>query len=116
MLVSPRWILGHLFAVAAFLTCLWLGWWQFGRFETPTGGPQNAAYALQWPVFAGFVLFFWYRAIRDGLGPQQPRVTPPPARPSEEAQEQIRRDEQADPQLAAYNRYLAELNDRATQA
>ncbi|CAN5779468.1 hypothetical protein BH18ACT7_BH18ACT7_10910 [soil metagenome] len=113
LLFSPRWILGHLLAVAAFATCLWFGWWQLARFDSPTGGPQNAAYALQWPVFAGFVAFFWYRAVRDGLraepGPKPPRLV---AQPSAATQERIRQDEERDPQLAAYNRYLADLHER----
>lgn len=32
-LLTPRWIGGHLFAVAAVVACLWLGTWQLGRFE-----------------------------------------------------------------------------------
>lgn len=117
MLFSPRWVLGHLLALVAFAACLLLGWWQLSRFEAPSGGPQNAAYALQWPLFGGFVIFFWYRAIRDGLStdPQAAtRRTPQAPRASAEEQAQIRRDEQSDPQLAAYNRYLAELNERHT--
>lgn len=115
LLFSPRWIVGHLFAILACATCLWLGWWQLDRFDAPTGGPQNAAYALQWPVFAGFVVFFWYRALRDGLRAEPgPKPAPLAPRPSAATLERIRQDEQADPQLAAYNRYLAGLNERHT--
>lgn len=116
MFLSPRWVLGHLFAVAAFAVCLYLGWWQLDRFDAPTGGPQNAAYALQWPVFGVFILFFWYRAIRDELRTDDPTpVVRKPAAPRAVAEQQarIRRDEEADPQLAAYNAYLAELNEKS---
>lgn len=106
-------MLGHLLAVAGFLICLRLGWWQWDRFESPTGGVQNAAYALQWPVFGVFVLFFWYRALRDELHPQPRRSPPSGAIQGADSRDQIRLDEQADPELAAYNRYLAELNARA---
>lgn len=108
--LTPKWLGGHLFTVAAIVVCVWLGWWQLARFESPTGGAQNAAYALQWPVFAGFFAFFWYRAVRDARGGPVPRLRPPPVRASDEQRELIRQHEAADPQLAAYNRYLAELN------
>jgi hypothetical protein len=28
---------------------------------------RNIAYALQWLIFAGFVVFFWFRASRDQI-------------------------------------------------
>ncbi len=107
ILLSPAWLIGHLLVLAAFITCLWLGWWQLARFESASGGAQNAGYALQWPVFGAFVLFFWVRVIRAELHPpaepaQQPRAEPPLPQPV--------LDEDADPELAAYNRYLAELH------
>ena len=112
--LTPRWLLGHLLAVAGFAVCLLLGWWQLARFESPTGGVQNAAYALQWPVFGVFVLVFWVRAMRDALGP---KPTPPVrVQTSDQALSSalIRRQEQDDPALAAYNRYLAQLNAKDT--
>jgi hypothetical protein len=39
---------------------------------------RNVSYALQWWLFAGFGLFFWYRLVRDDhLG----RFQPSPSRP-----------------------------------
>jgi cytochrome oxidase assembly protein ShyY1 len=42
--------------------------------DPPVGGAapaplrlQNASYALQWLAFAGFVVFFWWRALRDDV-------------------------------------------------
>ncbi len=42
---------------------------------------QNASYALQWILFAGFVVFFWVRILRDDLrevpdAPTQPAASP----------------------------------------
>jgi surfeit locus 1 family protein len=35
--------------------------------EPPSGfALQNLSYALQWWLFAGFALFFWWRLVRDG--------------------------------------------------
>ncbi|WP_425302645.1 transcriptional regulator [Nocardia wallacei] len=111
--------------IVAALVCLALGWWQWGRFESSTGTAQNLGYALQWPLFAGFVVFAYFRFVRleretaaeeageesiatptdKSAKPLPPREIPPgilPARPT------ARRDD--DPVLAEYNRYLAELN------
>lgn len=44
---------------------------------------QNASYALQWLLFAGFVIFFWARMLRDDLrelGPAQTRAETAPVR------------------------------------
>ncbi|MBA2554266.1 MAG: metalloprotease [Geodermatophilaceae bacterium] len=105
ILLSPAWLVGHLFVLAAFATCLWLGWWQLARFESETGGVQNAGYALQWPVFGLFALFFWARVVKAELRPPERDITPagtPPPR--------VLIDDSGDPELAAYNRYLAELH------
>jgi cytochrome oxidase assembly protein ShyY1 len=44
---------------------------------------QNASYALQWVLFAAFVVFFWWRLLRDdlrGAGVDLPRDQPAPVR------------------------------------
>ncbi len=44
---------------------------------------QNASYAVQWLLFAGFVIFFWWRMLRDDLrelGPEQTRQETAPVR------------------------------------
>jgi len=44
---------------------------------------QNASYAVQWLLFAGFVVFFWWRMLRDDLrgpGGSQPRAATEPVR------------------------------------
>jgi len=51
--------------------------------DPPVGGAassslrlQNASYAVQWLAFAGFVVFFWWRALRDDVRGED--VTAPP--------------------------------------
>ncbi|BBZ29714.1 hypothetical protein MMAD_40090 [Mycolicibacterium madagascariense] len=91
--------------------CLGLAWWQWNRFESATGSFQNLGYALQWPMFAGFCFYAYYKFVRyedappptpnqnalteipEGLLPERPK----PAAPD------------ADPTLREYNAYLAEL-------
>ena len=44
---------------------------------------QNASYAVQWLLFAGFVVFFWVRMLRDdlrGAEQRQPRQEAAPVR------------------------------------
>jgi len=89
-----------------------LGWWQWDRARSATGGVQNIIYALQWPSFAVFGLVMWWKTVRDEVHPAARsavrRDQPPPvytARP----------DEPEDEELAAYNRYLAWLGARDAQ-
>lgn len=44
--------------------CLALAWWQWERYESAAGTAQNLGYALQWPLFAGFVVFAYIRFVR----------------------------------------------------
>jgi cytochrome oxidase assembly protein ShyY1 len=40
---------------------------------------QNASYAVQWVLFAGFVVFFWVRMMRYDLRDAESAATPAPA-------------------------------------
>ena len=91
--------------------CLALGWWQWTRYESASGSFQNLGYALQWPMFAGFCFYAYYKFVRyeeapppkpdhdrlteipEGLLPERPKATAGPA----------------DPTLTEYNAYLAQL-------
>jgi hypothetical protein len=73
-LSTPRWLARHALALALVAGCLGLGWWQLGR--AWGGNALSIGYAIEWPFFAGFVVFVWVRAIRlDG----RPAAPPPPA-------------------------------------
>ena len=92
--------------------CLALAWWQWTRYESASGSFQNLGYALQWPMFAAFCVYGYYKFVRyeeappprpdrdqltelpQGLLPDRPRA----ASHSED-----------DPDLRNYNAYLAEL-------
>lgn len=43
--------------------CLVLGWWQIDRARG--GNALSFGYAIEWPAFAIFVVFVWYREIRN---------------------------------------------------
>ena len=97
---------------AAALGCLGLGWWQWTRFESAGGTAQNLGYALQWPLFAGFVVYA-YRRFVQLENPESARAVKPaptreipagllPPRPAAPAP--------TDETMTEYNRYLAALN------
>jgi hypothetical protein len=105
-ILGPGWIVGHLAVVATVTAFLALGWWQARR--AAAGNLLSYAYAVEWPVFAGFVVAVWIRQLRRELhgadrreAPPQ-RITPkPPSRRPVPVPAQ-----EPDPELAAYNRYL----------
>lgn len=98
--------------------CCGLAWWQWERFSSASGTFQNLGYVLQWPLFGLFPAFMFWRirklrrraaeadaqetmaetTVTEVPAPRQRRAPAPP--PPE------------DDELAAYNRYLRELNAR----
>ena len=112
--------------VLAAASCLALGWWQWTRYESGSGSFQNLGYALQWPLFAAFVVYAYRRVVRleagdtdDAGGDAGPDVRAPtgsvvtelsadvlPARTTRPASDALG----DDPALAEYNAYLAQLD------
>src|SRR5581483_7346478 len=114
-LVAPRWLLWHLIMVGSCWGMLWLGDWQLHR--ALAGNGLSWAYTFEWPLFSAFAVVFWARTIRDefrirrgidvGPGAAEPDLPLGIApRPPGEAAE----DDDDDPELKAYNAYLARLN------
>lgn len=60
---APRWIARHVLMVVLVTGFLALAWWQIDR--AAAGNVLSYAYAVEWPVFAGFVVFIWLRWMRD---------------------------------------------------
>jgi len=130
-LITPRWLAWHAFAVFAAWGMLWLGDWQFHRAEG--GNALSWAYTFEWPIFTIFGVIFWAKTIIDeyrmpgGSAHSSAASTAAAtsglpvsglAGPGEElpdrAHTAVMLDEQADddPELVAYNAYLAKLNHR----
>lgn len=135
-MLTPAWLARHALAVGLASAFLALGWWQLDR--AAGGNGLSWAYAVQWPIFAGFVLFIWWRELRrqsrppsheapamgegataeeqgaadpDGgrdlrAGIRRPVIT---SRAGRHSAGQDGQDGYADPELAAYNDYLAWL-------
>ena len=117
-LLTSRWLLLHLLFLAAVVTTGMLAWWQWDRAYDAGGSFQNLGYALQWPLFGLFTLFFWYRLARMDTHPESSVQEPPPvsAPPPTRRRPLVpppasRVSEDEDPELAAYNRYLADLDE-----
>ncbi|MGY4099814.1 transcriptional regulator [Nocardia sp. R16R-3T] len=117
--------------IVAALACLALGWWQWERFESASGTGQNLGYALQWPLFAGFAVFAYFRFVRleseseadrDATEPKAESATAKARRrakayapreiPAGLLPERPKAARDDDPVLAEYNKYLAELHAR----
>jgi DNA-binding transcriptional regulator of glucitol operon len=108
-LLTPRWVLLHLLVAALFVATFFLGYWQLSKAEAG-GGAVNWSYALQWPLYGFMGLFFYCRMVRDEL-----RRDPDEDEPGNSLvlYQRPRIDTTGDPELAAYNAYLAELNEKA---
>jgi hypothetical protein len=126
-LLTPRWIAVHLGVLVIVAGFLGLGWWQVTRARG--GNALSYGYAVEWPVFAAFVVWVWIVEMRKVLraGPASDDVdrgrsvvvddqtTTPSPRSTEKEQRRRARsaaayDDSDDPALAAYNHYLSWLN------
>src|SRR3954452_14957871 len=90
--------------------CMALAWWQWTRYESNSGSFLNLGYALQWPMFAGFCVYAYYKFVRYEEAPP-PTASPDglteiPAGLLPERPKSATRDDD-DPTLREYNAYLA---------
>ena len=125
--LSPRAVLLHVTMIVLVATMAGLTWWQASR--ALSGNALSYVYAFEWPLLAGVVVYMWWDLLHErpdrahrgqegspdgraagaagaatnghrtnGTGTPEPRTAGPRYRDDE------------DEELAAYNRYLAELN------
>ncbi len=138
--LSLRWLGLHTAMVAIVAGFLALGWWQLTRAEG--GNALSWGYTFEWPLFAGFVVVFWIKAMRDELheaqardgrradsaAPAEPVALPDGLRPGRTAGQRAHSadqstqragqdvvDDHEDEELAAYNAYLDRLNAEASR-
>jgi DNA-binding transcriptional regulator of glucitol operon len=108
-LLTPRWVLLHLLVVVLFVSTFFLGYWQLSKAQAG-GGAVNWSYAVQWPMYGFMGLWFYLRMVRTEMH-RDPDEAEPGA--SLVLYQRPRIDTTGDPELAAYNAYLAELNAKA---
>jgi len=117
-LVTPRWLGWHLAMVVSVAGMLALGYWQFRR--AMEGNALSWAYTFEWPIFAVFAVVFWAKTIRDEFSP--PDTDPAGTELAAVARldgsaglgegQEAGQAEPEDEDLAAYNAYLARLQDQ----
>lgn len=65
-ILAPRWIPWHVLCLVISVVFLRLGRWQWDVAHRQSAlDLQNAAYAVQWVIFVGFVWWFWYKVMHD---------------------------------------------------
>src|ERR1700691_905258 len=119
MWTSRRAISLHVALVLFVPGCLAMTWWQVSR--ALGGNTLSWVYTFAGPLFGAYAVFMWWKLVHDVPGARPVR----PATPSAGADAHAHRDsragsgrtapgdddrEDADDELAAYNRYLQELN------
>ncbi|HVV10169.1 hypothetical protein [Amycolatopsis sp.] len=116
---TPRRLSIGVLCLISLLVCCGLAWWQWDRFESATGTFQNLGYVLQWPLFGLFPAFMVLRIRklrREAAEQDEAAPEPAPELPKQQrAPRPVLRIEEGDDELAAYNRYLAELHARDQQ-
>ena len=119
----------HLTAAVVVPGCIALCWWQVDR--ALSGNSLSWAYVFEWPIFAGYAVFMWWKLIHepapgdrshshdpspdaghrtDGTG-KVPAPGPIPAFDRDSDEPGTGSEAAADEELASYNRYLAALHD-----
>ncbi|MEO6701785.1 MAG: hypothetical protein ABI140_06340 [Jatrophihabitantaceae bacterium] len=111
-LLHPKWLLLHAFTVAACVTMVALGNWQWHVAHRHHGDIRYYAYAFQWWAFVGFAFLMWYRIILDYLrkvpGADQAAAAEPASR--YQAYQPPAPQLDTDPERSRFNAYLAQLN------
>ncbi|MDG4756361.1 hypothetical protein [Micromonospora sp. WMMD710] len=123
---TPAWIARHVAMVVLVVGFLGLGWWQISR--ATAGNSLSWGYAVEWPIFAGFVVYVWWREVKlarrraaePDAPPAAPATEPEPvvtagSRPAVRRPVRVSRvpaggEAVDDSDLAAYNHYLSWLN------
>jgi DNA-binding transcriptional regulator of glucitol operon len=121
LVLSPRWIMWHLLTLGAMVACGFLSAWQWHRAGSAMGSALNVGYGLQWPLFALFFGWIWWRMLRIELAkvraeqPEPARASVPREAAPEPSPFTYRPARAApvtdaeNPALAEYNRMLAAL-------
>jgi len=124
----------HLALIVLVPTFFLLGIWQLSR--ALHGNLLSWAYTFEWPFFACYAIWMWWRLVHEEPARTAERAEAADQARGDAGAAAIRRsatahsttgftpsgaipvprdgydpfDDEADPELAAYNRYLAELN------
>lgn len=106
----------HFALVAVVAACSFLGWWQLTR--AISGNTLSWVYTFEWPFFAVYGFYMWWRLIHEPESERERRASfaaesSSPAGPEAVPLPGFDPFDESDPELAAYNRYLASLHSGA---
>jgi DNA-binding transcriptional regulator of glucitol operon len=117
MWTSGRAVSLHVALVIVIPGCVALTWWQVSR--ALGGNTLSWVYPFEWPLFGAYATYMWWKLVHDEPAPDGP--------PVEEEGVAVGSGENDgdgdtggdangdDDELAAYNRYLADLNASGRQ-
>ena len=105
----------HVVAVVAIGAMLGLFWWQLQR--ALAGNNLSWAYAVEWPLFALYAAYLWWRLLHEQ--PEFADTKTTRRREARAARKQAEADSRAvteEAELAAYNEYLDRLSSERRSA
>jgi len=107
--LTPRALRLHLALFVVVPACMALCIWQLER--ALAGNTLSWAYVFEWPLFAGYAVYMWWRFVHE-----VPEGAPPASSPGGAGSTGEPPPTEAtgpdDPELVAYNDYLAQLARR----
>lgn len=111
-------------AIVVVAACVALGWWQLSR--ALGGNTLSWVYTFEWPFFAVYAVYMWWKLLHEPLHEtrageiaatrererERRQKAPVVEQTIAEQVEELGFDpyDESDPELAAYNRYLARLH------
>jgi DNA-binding transcriptional regulator of glucitol operon len=130
--LTPRAIAMHVTLLVVVPTFAGLFWWQVQRVRQ--GNTLSWAYVFEWPFFAAYAVYMWWKLVHDQAMPAEAERADGGATPETEAVKTgagasivttptaataagtdadrgpVSHQDEDDEEMAAYNRYLAELD------
>jgi DNA-binding transcriptional regulator of glucitol operon len=111
--LSPRALKLHAVILVVVPACVALCVWQINR--AVGGNSLSWAYVFEWPLFAGYAIYMWWRFVHEK--PDQTDVVVSEnghvdAAPQSHADPPAAQAAKEEAELAAYNDYLARLAER----
>jgi hypothetical protein len=97
--ITPRAIRLHATLLVLVVSFVLLARWQVAR--ALSGNGLSWAYAFEWPLFAFYAFYVWWRLLHDDQ---------PVRRPRRQSARAVQSDARADDERAEYNAYLASLH------
>ena len=123
VLLTLRWLGYTALAALAIALFVFLGRWQWHSAMSANGTLQNLFYAFNWWIFAALVVYGYGKSLHEDVtdaivDEQEPEVRAErtvalPALYRKPRPADLDAPLEDDPELAAYNAYLAQLNERS---